>query len=273
MAKIERPEDLPSWYKLDKYAACANFDALQWLHQLERRSELLKLHPDFVITEQPEDELFKSVAMDIWKGTMTEDATAIRNDPTRNASEIEPATLPVRDVFALDLWRQAYLDEIEKRKGRLSPEKAERWRAIGDNRATLDDWLKSKHSAIEIDHYRPYSPPAPVITVDMRATDSVLIDAFTNWLKEKRKHQAFAFSKREKPAYKDWARYGLLPYIDLMTWAKEHDHNIPHHFMAQTVGYVKGGDSFRKTVPKLADELMRDLSELEALAALESAAE
>lgn len=273
MAKIECPDDLPSWYSLEKYAACASFDALQWLHQLERRSELLKLHPDFFITEQPEDDLLKSVAMCIWKGTLTEDATALRNDPTGSTSEIESATPPVRDVFVLDLWRQAYLDEIENRKGKLSPEKAERWRVIGDNSAKLNDWLKSKHSTIEIDHYRPNTPPAPVITVDMRATDSVLIDAFTNWLKEKRKHQAFAFSKREKPAYKDWARYGLLPYIDLMTWAKEHNHNIPHNFMAQAVGYVKGGDSFRKTVPKLAGELMRDLSELEALAALESAAE
>ena len=43
--------------------------------------------------------------------------------------------------------------------------------------------------------------------------------------------------------------------------------------MAQAVGYRKGGDSFRKTVPKLAGELMRSLAELEALAAIEAASE
>ena len=82
-----------------------------------------------------------------------------------------------------------------------------------------------------------------------------------------------AASKRERPAYKDWARYGLLPYLDLLTWAMETGNQIPHHVMAQAVGYRKGGDSFRKTVPKLAGELMRSLAELEALAAIEAASE
>lgn len=273
MAKIEHPEHLPDWYKLEKYAGCASFNALQWLRQLERRSDLLKLHPDYISLEQAGDEIFKSIVMDIWKGALAGNIAAIRENPIENTMQAELAALPIRDVLTMDLWMQAYLDEMEKRKGRVGPEKTARWRVIGDSSAPLDDFIKSNRSIIEIDHYRPNTPPIPVIRVDMRATDSVLIDAFTSWLKEKRKHQAYYSSKREKPAYKDWARYGLLPYIDLLIWAKEHNHNIPHNFMADTVGYKKGGDSFRKTVPKLADELIRDLSELEALAALESAAE
>ncbi|MCY1410335.1 hypothetical protein D9M71_257030 [compost metagenome] len=109
--------------------------------------------------------------------------------------------------------------------------------------------------------------------MDLRATDSVLIAAFCDWLKGARAKASTNISKRERPAYKDWARYGLLPYLDLRIWEMETGNRIPHRIMAEAVGYLKGGDSFRKTVPTLADDLMQSLSELEALAAVETRTE
>ncbi|AKN29155.1 hypothetical protein AB691_4303 [Stutzerimonas stutzeri] len=61
-----------------------------------------------------------------------------------------------------------------------------------------------------------------------------------------------------------------MPYLDLFIWSKETGNQISHHLMAEAVGYHKGGDSFRKTVPKLAAELMDSLAELEALASIEA---
>lgn len=127
---------------------------------------------------------------------------------------------------------------------------------------------------ISLDYYDPSRPHSAVIQVDMAATDAVLVAAFASWLKEQRMLETIdAASKRERLAYAKWHGYGLLPYLDLLIWAMETGNQIPHHVMAQAVGYCKGGDSFRKTVPKLADELMSSLAELEALAAIEAASE
>lgn len=52
----------------------------------------------------------------------------------------------------------------------------------------------------------------------------------------------------------------------------ETDSHIPRHVMSSAVaGYNKGESTFSKTVPPLAANLMRDLSELQALAAVEAA--
>jgi hypothetical protein len=110
------------------------------------------------------------------------------------------------------------------------------------------------------------------LNVDLRASDSILIEGFIALLRDVRSHQAVV-SKRERPAYKLWAHYGLLPYLDLHIWSKESGASIPHHVMAEAVGYRKGGDSFRKTVPPLARSLMADLSNLEALSAIEGVPE
>ncbi len=86
-------------------------------------------------------------------------------------------------------------------------------------------------------------------------------------LKEVRAQQP-EIRKRNRPAYKDWARYGLLPYLDLLPfWSKETERNIPRRIFSAAVSrYDKGESALSKTVVPLAASLMRDLSELVALA-------
>lgn len=55
MAKINRVDDLPEWFDLKKYIGCESFGAVAWLEQLERRQELLELHPSRINISQPEE--------------------------------------------------------------------------------------------------------------------------------------------------------------------------------------------------------------------------
>ena len=87
------------------------------------------------------------------------------------------------------------------------------------------------------------------------------------WLKEVRANQQTK-AKRQKPSHTNWARYGLLPYLDLLIWAMETDTNIPDRVMSAAVSkYDAGEANLRKTLVPLAADLMASLSTLQAMVA------
>ncbi|MDO8863706.1 DUF6387 family protein [Haliea sp. E1-2-M8] len=244
MAKIDRVEDLPDWFDLDKYQLCKSFAAVDWLSNLETRRSIFEL-------------------IALGDGEATKRAEYLRDDPIDNLLYCfggGPAN-PVRSLRYADLATRASFDIL------LDPFLSKNnglWAKIIEHMTTGNFFPSSElGTPIGSDCLDTYP-----ILVDLRASDSILIDAFATWLRDARSEIAID-SKRERPAYKYWARYGLLPYLDLRIWSKETGHSIPHHVMAEAVGYRKGGDSFRKTVPPLAKRLMADLSNLEALAAIE----
>lgn len=148
--------------------------------------------------------------------------------------------------------------------GFVYQENAERWTTTLQMIAT-GDWLSAVSISQPIDGKHEKSC---ALNVDLSATDAVLIEAFKLWLKEVREQTTT--HKRERPAYLSWARYGLLPYLDLSIWMKLTNKSIPHELMARAVGYPNGGDSWRKTVPKIREDLAQVLAELEALATIEA---
>ncbi|MNG29005.1 hypothetical protein D3C84_1143610 [compost metagenome] len=72
-------------------------------------------------------------------------------------------------------------------------------------------------------------------------------------------------------AYKNWAEFGLLPYLDLRIWEAETRVWIPENLIIEALysHRTDGSDSFRST-KKWADNLLADLSGLRALAAAEA---
>lgn len=258
MMKIESITDLPNWYRLGKYDCCARFKAGDWAANLESRAILLewisnKASPDMTSN--------RSGTPSGWGrpdyATILED-TRIWPDyrmRSRLARPIEPLTH--RDL----VW-------IAREGSEASGEQGHVWRqTLSSIRAPA--WSGELPTANQLNIVLQ-SGPSLAITIDLRASDALLLQAFSAWVKETRS-QLQITTNRERPAYKDWTRYGLLPYLDLLIWSKESACHIPHHVMAQAVGYTRGGDSFRKTVPKLASSLMakNGLAELEALASIE----
>ncbi|TBW11701.1 hypothetical protein E0E50_05890 [Azotobacter chroococcum subsp. isscasi] len=294
MAKINRKEDLPEWFKLEKYRGCKSFGAAEWLKQLRYRQQVLQGNPIYPNKGSKKD--FDESAMQSWRKAATAKAEQLRSSPI-NRTETGFAMIvrgskspvpirhgdlisygssehPIRPLTMGDLSTLSRKDKSQCENGD-DQINARRWDILNcDHQFSIprDLGIINIHRELgrsEVDLSNGFSP---VVSINLNATDSVLIDAFAIWLKGARARQP-ADSKRERPAYKDWARYGLLPYLDLLIWEMETGNKITHHVMAQEVGYHNGGDSFRKNVPKLANELMRSLAELEALSAIEADSE
>ncbi|HBM09966.1 hypothetical protein CXF92_06790 [Pseudomonas sp. Choline-3u-10] len=261
MAKIDRVEDLPEWFNLDRYRECENLSATDWLAELEMRRTLFRAYQSLGAMPMWESDLVVAVHSGV--------ADSIREmpiDPSRN----EYADLhiqPVRNVNVADLLMQRIRDEIANKDGRGSDEMASRWAAIGDSQYPLNSAMSVAGLPVEIDFYSPYALPAAVIQVDLNSPDSLLRDAFTAWLKEARSFRQSDSGKRQKPLYGRWARYGLLPYLDLMIWGMETHTHIPDRVMSAAISHYDAGEAnLRKTIAPLAADLMRDLSGLRAVA-------
>ncbi|NKQ11985.1 DUF6387 family protein [Pseudomonas sp. SST3] len=248
MAKVSRLEDLPDWFDLREYESCVSFNAFDWLIVLKDRASILEL---------------------ISKGDNVDAndlAERARKDPTDCFRfDWQTPESPVRPLSFGDI---AFKSGIAVLAGSASSSKAEQW--IGTlNMISTGNWLSASLNKEAIENRSDHSRS---LSVNLLANDSVLMDAFNAWLKDARSQQD-AVSKRELPAYKSWASYGLLPYLDLFIWMELTENRISYQLMSEAVGYRKGGDSFRKTVPKLRIEIAQHLAELEALASIEECAE
>lgn len=268
MVKIEHVQDLPEWFSLDKYQDTKTFSAADWFTALAIRQDILSIVESRNTSEDGAFD-FKSL-IPVIEGLRCFPLDA---SPRRGHWEYIPDRVslakmaPVRPLTIFDVaWRASEDRDL----AHLTPhgrQKADRWQIIVDD-GLLEASLSEQPEPIFLD-WRGSGAPIAAVWVDLAAQDSVLLEAFALWLKSAR--TAHPATRRERPAYNDWVRYGLLPYIDLLTWAIETGNQIPHNIMAQAVGYFRGGDSFRKTVPGLAANLMRsNLAELETLAALEA---
>lgn len=268
MIKLDRLEELPEWFDLDSYRDCKKFNALDWYNCLTIRRELIGYLQFSSRHGIP--------VRDVW-GSVGEPQILIRRAPLdwralrstywfATEESKSPPDSPVRELEFADLLFQRESDFDDEYEGKDS-RKAELWMAFNNH-----NWTEALEK-LEGIAVGCVSGRLETIKVDMAASDAVLITAFSTWLRRARARQPATTNKRERPAYKGWAGYGLLPYLDLMLWSKETGTRISHHTMAEAVGYRKGGDSFRKSVPKLANDLMSSLSELEALAAIEASLE
>lgn len=255
MAKIDRVEDLPKWYNLEKYLGCESFGAYEWyLQLLERQS-----HFEACICLTNPDSTEK------YCYSWYEEAIEVfRESPLQipqSLLDIEVKRQPIRSLRAFDL----HLTAIEEMhiQGFDTPDD------VDYNILFKDSWQT------EIEVLATGSPSfQPAIVVDLRANDSTLKAAFAVWLTETRKRFPDESPSRSKPNWQRWARYGLLPYIDLWIWSMETETHIPDRVMSSAISrYDAGEANLRKTIAPLANELMSDLSALQSLVALHAAQE
>lgn len=110
--------------------------------------------------------------------------------------------------------------------------------------------------------------------IDLSATDTVLMAAFSHFLKEARavERQQGKTPKRERLAYESWAYWGFLPYLDLTIWESITGHQITKTLMAEAVfsGDGAGEQHIYKRLKPLADRLEELMDTLRGQAAIES---
>lgn len=244
MAWIRQKTDFPEWFDLGKYQLCKSFIAIDWATVLRKRLSILELIEHGDLDEAKHD------AEEVWK------------DPTDCLCfEWSYPESPVRPLTFADL---AFQGGMAMLTAFVAPKESESW-VQTLNAISTGKWLSPPLNREPIDSR---SASSNSLLVNLAATDSVLTDAFSSWLKDIRLKQGDV-SKRELPAYRSWVSYGLLPYLDLFIWMKLTGNKITHHVMSEAVGYAKGGEAFRGTVPKLRINMAQHIAELEALAAIE----
>ena len=286
MAKINCVKELPGWFDLNNYNGVENYNATEWVYQLRRRAKILDAHPGFSFEKvEKSSEKYKNSLL-AWRDFNTGRADDMRlapmapfmisGVPRRLGSFVWRS---IRDVSFLDLRCQHERDSIAAREGRAHKLMAERWDLL-DLSCVKTPGLSENQGfnpnmklALKFTEYDGNPNERPVVSVDLSATDSVLVEAFEMWLKKTRAkelHAGYELKKRNRPTYKDWGRYGLLPYLDLLIWAEEMGNHIPQRvFSAAVSSYDRGESAFNKVVAPLAKALMTDLSELQALASAE----
>lgn len=294
MAKIRNLKDLPGWFDLKKYKGVESFRAFEWTRQLERRFDLLKHYPGNRAFHDAPEHLQDAICV-IWRQLNQEAASHLWDNPIQAQPEDMPnkwisdvPCLPIKPVCVSDLAWQMARDKNALIAGKVKKSQYTRWAVINPEiqqlpiNAVVTNNVLNKSSAIPPlrgviprDHTTPLAidyfngaPALPIVQVNLSAPDTVLKEAFAAWLKEARDKQVSAPQGKNK-MYDRWQRYGLLPYLDLRIWELMTGNSITRHVMSEAVDHVNGESSFSKTVIPLATGLMRDLSELQALAAVE----
>lgn len=265
MPKIRAVSELPSWFDLANYQASYHFNAEQWLFQLERRQDVLKWR---LTTDLTEDDY----EVRLWRLVSSkEGAEAIRQYPVQGGPDTQHSSA-IRPVTTYDLMRQMDSDTVAVREQRCKEDMLKRWQVISDPEAFYNENLDISKIPIQIDDHEKVSLPSPLLQIDLEASDIVLKNEFEAWLKSVRATQPASGKKARKMSYDRWARYGVLPYLDLTTWALQNSMDIDLATMSAAVrSYDLGPNSFSATVVPLAHELMTDLSKLRRQAAFEAA--
>jgi hypothetical protein len=290
MANFITDDKPPAWYDLENYHGVSAFRAVDWLACLRARkilwnafdflecaglsiSDVRKLMPDLILEL---DELRRNPLVpgdcDGWKNIVSR-----LND--------EQIFRPVvRELTLQDLLIQRQRDFQGVEAGMRPEGKRSRWQQF----ETPPKMFPINEASVE--SFGTFNDGYVAILVDTQAPTGVIDAEFHRWLnnfrkepiskatieakpdpdvdaaqgRNARKKKVVEQKYRERPAYQNWGRYGLLPYLDLSLWCRESGIKLTLQEMAAAVGNAKGGDTFRKTVPALAAKLMDSLSALEA---------
>jgi len=295
-AKITQVESLPDWFDLKKYQGAKSFGAKEWYEQLAYRKWMLSGNPEYPDRQAVTRFIFKEITYKDETGEIVPDGALLYSgkvtidhaDAMSDWQEgVGKAAFGLRaNPLAVEQWDDEYLKKAQPvasmtisdlravvRQGVLSARRS--------GTPTLQDYINTfefenlpegvRNKSIEHHSIAQESITRAAVMVNLDASNAEITRAFAAWLKEIRACKKPG-AKSSRPLYDRWAGYGLLPYLDLKIWAMETDSHIPRHVMSSDVaGYNKGESTFSKTVPPLAANLMRDLSELQALAAVEAA--
>lgn len=272
MTKINCIEDLPDWFELDKYDGTKEFDASDWYEHLIYRKEIHDALP--YITELKCNDT-SPIQHDTHNRYLAK-LQALQQKPLHTFGDKYytpigyPDKKPIKPLSFLHLREQFKNDKYAVNNNKASPFSLERWLFIEANTRQVNANSIQLQTPIVLTKHDDGGHQTHVISVDLRVTNSLLVKAFARWLGETRAQQS-ASKKRNCPAYKNWTRYGLLPYLDLYIWSETTKTHIPHHVYSKAISKFDKGENFiSKTLSYIALSLLDDLSELQALAQQET---
>ena len=213
---------MPDWFKLEKYALSNELDAAGWYEQLLIREGLISTITSPDEASQFELEIFHEtpiadIKSNIWLSSLCYDLVLqeLKTRTPRYSLGVHRTTVRLhyykegsieeeKRTYARNYFNQDYDDVDYDGDGLTVPLKYEH-----------QDWIDEP-----IDNITCRDDRSVNVTVNMLLPDKVLVDQFKQMLNEIRsplKKTGITIENTMKQSYKNWVRFGVLPFLDLRT--------------------------------------------------------
>lgn len=269
---IRDVSELPDSFKLSKYEFALKLDAAGWYEQLFIREQVFICQDlSDKWTENDEDSLAYSMASEVWSEPQ---ASLSKPGVLADCCGLDGAAWRVKSNYARSVHSVTCRELLQERERIDSDrrQKIESWwenilkptLGVTDEALVLsrqvmnfiDAPLHRSQNRRAMFGFRGYRAAAEV---DLTMPDAVLMEAFRAWLSEVRSDIGISSPKQyRRPDFLSWCRLGVLPYIDLLSWAELSGKSIPNRVMADAIFKPgEGGEeTVRKTTAPLANEMI-----------------
>jgi hypothetical protein len=274
--RIKNRSDLPEWFSLEKYDLAKTLDAAGWYIQLYIRDRCLSF------LSQPKPENISGI-LGLIRATPIIDVTTndfLNFHYYRGMFYEEPIIEQSKHGVHSLTVHELYMAAINMEKSKSIQAKAHFEAILGVPPENLGAQPLINQEVIALLHepvHHVLSKPLDqaLLGVNLLLPDRELVEQFKAYLPVLREEcGAPIFSEKwHQPDFTEWARLGVLPYLDLMLWRKESDVTIPYRVMEEAIFPSSEGseDRIRKTTAPKAKELIskKSLAFLRAQAILE----
>lgn len=261
--RIKNRSELPKWFSLEKYDLAKTLDAAGWYVQLYIRSRCLSFLP-----------AGKNISgiLNLIRAAPIIDVTA-NSDLSFHYHRgmfyeepiIEQSKHGVHSLTVHELYMAAINMEESKRIQAKAFFEIILNSLLGVSAESPRDLsiLSRKKTAFlyePVHHVLSKPLDQAMIGVNLLLPDRVLVEQFKSYLPLLREEcGAELFSEKwHQPDFAEWARLGVLPYLDLMIWAQEEDKKITYQVLEEAIFPSREGSEgrVRKTTAPKAEQLM-----------------
>ncbi|WP_367256491.1 DUF6387 family protein [Pseudomonas sp. stari2] len=264
---VRSVSDLPGWFDLKKYEFTAELDSAGWYEQLFAREQLFLLMSfrRGADGRQINETVAFEVASEIWSKT---NISFGESNVLSSVCGFDGAMSRVRSDYSRpvhSLTYRQYLQQGDRIKV-VAKEKADNWwRNVSRDDLSLGsvdlNLARQVMGFVDLPLYMSQEKSSlhTMANVDLTMPDTVLLEAFKTWLVKAKSDFYLSSGKQyRKPDLSAWRRLGVLPYIDLISWAELSGKSIPNRVMANAIFPTgEGGEeTIRKTTAPLAVEIV-----------------
>ncbi len=262
--RIKNVSDLPEWFNLEKYQFAYELNALGWYEQLYVRTMCLTRamkvvnHPDFN----------KDGYFDLFKGSLN----SIRENPQVDLLNNERLSQcyslggvlywlkqiknpqPLLGVSSLTM-KEYICQPFFIDPKRL--EQAQKWYDARDKKTSKEPaWL---NEPLRNSYQSDVGTLTDTLNINLHLPDTFLIESFKQYLSAQRKRIKSISPKHFRQSdFQNWAKLGILPFIDLILWEFEFTITIPYRVIADAL--YPNGDRGEETVRKTSYPLLTELT-------------
>ncbi len=257
--RIKNKSELPEWFSMEKSDPAKNLDAAGWYVQLYIRARCFTFLSDGRIIPGILNLIRAAPIIDV---TENNDLSFhYRRGMFYEEPIIEQSKHGVHSLTVHELYMAAI--NMEKSKSIQAKAHFERILGIPPENPGAPPLINREVITVlqePVHHVLRKPLDQALIGVNLLLPDRELVEQFEAYLPVLRKEcDAPIFSEKwHQPDFAEWARLGVLPYLDLMLWKQESEVTIPYRVMEEAIFPSSDGseDRIRKTTAPKAKELI-----------------